>query len=218
VGKGYCGKLFVKTIPNSSRIVTGELARNQAEIDRQFKIRYGPMMASGKNLPDNIIWELFLKEFGMNLHTPCNVLLIDSIFRSPEQVSLAKKDGLFNHWLEVYLFSAPRAVCRERYLKRAELKPDGARTDNEEFERRWEIYNDNLPDVTRELANHGVKIHCVKACDDIESVVFPRFVEMLGLSFPTPFVSEKIMPRSTKTVSAPMYSQRPVQNRPAVAA
>jgi adenylate kinase family enzyme len=185
-GKGYLLKLFKNWVEllvklkilNIGIVSFGEIIRDLLEADPAFKREYGPMVARGDLLPDDIAIILFEKAIdAMARNGMPNLVLVDGFCRSPRQIEFAANALYLAKTDQVFMLDANEMTCFQRFSHRCMTKSDGqTRLDSESgtFTKRYHMHMSMCSRLRELFKESDCRLIEIKDNGDIADVIFPK--------------------------------------------
>jgi len=206
IGKGYLSTLAKGLFKDAIEVIsTGGLTR-EALTDAAFNKKYGPTVARGDLLPDDVMFRLFAERMSRIRNTAKDlknlIVLIEGLGRNAKQIETEVGLGIMEPENSMaIMLNGTEKICRRRFLDRLNRRPNGKRTDEDlkTFTRRFKLHNKNWPKVHARLLRTGIWMCQIDADRDIAQEVFPDVQSHLSIL--------TLYPR--KAEQAPIHSPLP---------
>jgi adenylate kinase family enzyme len=212
VGKGFCMKALQQSLLQMPQVIMGEHFRHRRTIDHEFEKQYGPVMDAGGLLPNKVVIPDGICLLDAH-QKKAEAMAVDGLFRDVEQVIEIAKAGLIGENDVACILKASRATARARNDHRLRSQPGGVhRKDDQQFDKRFNIYLSNIDSVIYAFRECGVQIVEIDANVDLKQVAMqvdviarhlmhtPRI--LVNASIPQPYMELELqLGLKTKQVS-----------------
>lgn len=166
VGKGFTMSTL-KDLRDNSLVGMGDYFWNFRRQDPVFDRNYGVLyMDKGELVPDEItMFHLF------NRILPAiesSNATLDGICRTSGQVREMQAKLELGQEDAIFVLNATKDVCWQRYLDRIKKNPNGKRTDEGTFEKRFNLHQGHVPTILHTAKRGGTKIIPINANQPLE--------------------------------------------------
>lgn len=161
---------------------TGDLVRRRLETDAEFERKFGPLVARGGLVPDELLLPMVEAEYsrglGMGNH---ELIYFDGVFRNAKQLKHGVKAGMIhpeNCWS--FLLNSSAHVSGTRYAERATAPTDDEekRSDAESFMERFRLFQSQKDELIQQKHELGIHVFHLDADRNLEREVMPEILQL----------------------------------------
>jgi adenylate kinase family enzyme len=176
-------------------MITGDMIRLKLSTDAKFKSDWKKHVDSGNLLPDSVLSPMVRSRYDVPIRHGRENIFWDGWHRTVPQV-----DEFFRSYttkeekVTVVYINGSKQTCRERNNFRNRIAD---RTDGGSFDARWQIYEDNTPNVLNAFERHSINVVMIDGNIDLDMIarlVWAQWCRFTGINEPMPEIKRREVP------------------------